>query len=116
MLEFLSKELSEQLRAAQQNRQRRKSRLRVRVDQAEYPVLRLWVDGMALQVDGLAHLRGLVDIYDGSRHLLQCLIVASELDGNELVCSFKRATAVSEKAALDYWRDESAPIAYLPKA
>lgn len=116
MLEFLSKELSDQLRAAQQTRQRRKSRLRVHVDQVEYPVLRLWVDGMALQVEGLSHLRGLVDIYDGSRHVLQCLIIASELDGNELICTFKRATAVSDKAPLDYWRDESLPVAYLPKA
>ena len=89
MLEFLSKELSDQLRAAQQTRQRRKSRLRVHVDQVEYPVLRLWVDGMALQAEGLSHLRGLVDIYDGSRHVLQCLIIASELDGNDLICTFK---------------------------
>jgi hypothetical protein len=58
---------------------------------------------------------GLVDIYDGSRHVLQCLIVASEIDAGELVCSFKWATAVTGKAPLDYWRDENAPVGYLPR-
>lgn len=116
MLEFLPKELTEGLHAAQIAKARKRSRLRVRVGAAEYPVLRLWVDGLALEAGAMAHPRGLVDIYDGSRHVLQCLVVASEIEGGELICSFKRATAVSDKAPLDYLRDESAPVGYLPKA
>ena len=44
------------------------------------------------------------------------LIVASSIDNGELVCDFKRATPVSERAALDFWRDENAPVGYLPSA
>lgn len=115
MLEFLPKELSEHLRMGQAARGRKRSRLRVRVGAAEYPVLRLWPDGMAVEAGAVPVLRGLVDIYDGSRHVLQCLIVASEIDAGELVCSFKWATAVTGKAPLDYWRDEDAPVGYLPR-
>lgn len=116
MLEFLPKEISEGLHAAQISRARRRSRLRLRVGEVEHPILRLWVDGMALEAGAISQLRGLVDVFDGARHVLQCLIVASEVEGGELVCSFKRATAVSEKPALDYWRNENAPVGYLPKA
>lgn len=116
MLEFLPKDVSEGLRAAQLNKAKRRSRLRVRVGAAEYPVLRLWIDGLALEASAIGHLRGLVDVYDGARHVLQCLIIASEIDGDELVCGFKRATAVSEKAPLDYFRDENQPVGYLPRA
>lgn len=116
MLEFLPKDLTESLRAAQTNRARRRSRLRVRVGAQEYPVLRLWADGLTLDAGALTHLRGLIDVYDGARHVLQCLIVASEVEAGELVCSFKRSTAVTGKAPLDYWRDENAPVGYLPKA
>lgn len=115
MLEFLPKELTEQLRLGQAARSRKRSRLRLRVGEADYPVLRLWADGMALEAGTVPALRGLVDIYDGSRHVLQCLIVASEIDAGELVCSFKWATAVTGKAPLDYWRDENAPVGYLPR-
>ena len=39
-------------------------------------------------------LRGLVDVYDGARHIFQCLIVASTVENGEIVCEFKRSTAV----------------------
>ena len=84
--------------------------------EAVFPVLRLWEDGLALDASLTPHLRGLVDVYDGATHILQCLIVASEIDAGELVCSFKWATAVTGKAPLDYWRDENAPVGYLPRA
>ena len=116
MLEFLPKDVREGLRAAQLGRVRRRSRLRVTVGAVEYPVLRLWADGLALDAGATTHLRGLVDVYDGARHVLQCLIIASEVEAGELICSFKRSTTVTEKAPLDYWRDENAPVGYLPKA
>ena len=116
MLEFLPKEVRDGLDAARRRDQRRKSRLRVQVGDALFPVLRFWHDGFALggEVSPRA-LRGLVDVYDGSRHIFQCLIVASSIENGELVCDFKRATAVTGKAALDFWRDENAPVGYLPR-
>ena len=117
MLEFLPTEVREGLEAARKKELKRKARLRVEVGNAVYPVLRFWHDGFALDADfSPGKLRGLVDVYDGSRHVFQCLIVASSIENGELVCDFKRATAVSDRAPLDFWRDENAPVGYLPKA
>ncbi|MEF3048325.1 hypothetical protein [Pseudotabrizicola sp. L79] len=116
MLEFLPSEISEGLDKARKAQAKRKSRLRVQVGEAVFPVLRLWQNGLALDADLTPHLRGLVDVYDGSRHVLECLIVASAVENGELVCDFKRSTAVLDKAPLDFWREENAPIALLPKA
>lgn len=115
MLEFLTKELREGLEASRLRKARRKSRLRVQVGDAVFPVLRLWQDGMALDARLAPHLRGLVDVYDGGRHVLQCLIIATTEDEGELVCEFKRSTTVSDRPPLDFWRDENAPVALLPK-
>lgn len=116
MLEFLPKEVREGLEAARMRDLKKRSRLRVQVGDAVYPVLRFWHDGFALEA-GLSpsKLRGLVDVYDGSRHVLQCLIMASSIENGELVCDFKRATPVADKAPLDFWRDENAPVGYLPR-
>lgn len=117
MLEFLPKDVRDALDAARKLELKRKSRLRVQVGEAVFPVLRFWHDGFALDPDlSPRSLRGLVDVYDGSRHVFQCLIVASSIENGELVCDFKRATAVTDRAALDFWRDENAPVGYLPKA
>ena len=48
MLEFLTKEIRDGLEAARLRDRRKKSRLRVQVGDAVFPVLRLWEDGLAL--------------------------------------------------------------------
>ncbi len=117
MLEFLPKEIREGLEAARKKDLKRRARLRVQVGDAVFPVLRFWDNGFALDAElSPGQLRGLVDVYDGSRHVFQCLIVASFIENGELVCDFKRATAVKERPALDFWRDENAPVGYLPRA
>lgn len=116
MLEYLPKELIEGLNAAHLRHMRRKSRLRVQMGQAVFPVLRIWDTGFSVESGMAPRLRGLVDLYDGSRHILQCLIVASSEDGGEILCEFKRSTLVSDRPPLDFWRDENAPAGYLPKA
>jgi hypothetical protein len=116
MLEYLPKEVREGLEAARKRANKRKSRLRVQVGDAVFPVLRFWDEGFALDASMTSHLRGLVDVYDGARHIFQCLIIASSVENGELVCEFKRSTMVSDHAALDFWRDENAPVAFLSKA
>lgn len=116
MLEFLPPEVRAGLDAARLRQNRARSRLRIHAGDAIYPVLRSWSDGFALEATHAPHLRGLVDLYDGSRHIMQCLIVASSVEDGELVCDFKRATPITDRAALDYLRDETAPIAYISKA
>ena len=116
MIEFFSKELREGFEAARKRQEARKSRLRIQIGGEVYPILRLWDEGLAMDADQLPHLRGLVDVYDGTRHLSQCLIVASTVENGQLVCDFKRSTPVTDRPPLDFWRDENAPVAYLPKA
>ena len=80
MLEFLPKEVRDGFEAARKRDARRRARLRVRVGGAVFPVLRLSEDEMQLDASLTPHLRGLVDLYDGARHVAQCLIVASTME------------------------------------
>jgi hypothetical protein len=61
-------------------------------------------------------LRGLVDLYDGSRHLYQCLIVASEEEGDEMRYEFKRNTPAVDSAPLDFERDANKPVALIGRS
>jgi hypothetical protein len=115
MLEYLPQFVREGLEAARLRDARRKSRLRVQVGDAVFPVLRLWEDGIALDAALTPHLRGRVDVYDGARHVCQALIVASTVENGELVCDFKRSTAVTDRPPLDFWKDENVPAGLLPK-
>lgn len=116
MIEFLPKEVRAGLEMARKADQRKKSRLRVKVGEEMFTILRYWDEGFALDQEDAPHLRGLVDVYDGARHMSQCLIVASAEEGGEMVYEFKRATAAMDHAPLDYLRDETAPIALIEKA
>jgi hypothetical protein len=94
---------------------KRRSRLRLRTAGEVYPILKLWDDGFAVERDNAEQLRGLVDIYDGARHLYQALIVASQDDGFAMNFDFKRATAATDRPALDYDLPDDAPVALLPR-
>ncbi len=113
MSEFLPKEVREGLEMARKRDLLKKSRLRVHIGDAVFPVLRLWENGFTLDAEEAPSLRGLVDLYDGARHLYQCLIVASQEEGGQMIYEFKRNTAVADRPALDYVRREDAPVALL---
>ena len=115
MSEFLPKEVREGLKAARKADLRRKSRLRIHVGDKVFPVLRFWESGFALDAENAPKLRGLVDLYNGGIHLYQCLIVASAEDNGEMQYEFKRSTEAVDKAPLDFYRDENAPVALLPR-
>jgi len=115
MTDFLPEELQRELSAAQRRAEVRKSRLRVEAGGVHYRVLRLRKSGFSVNIEDAPNLRGLVDLYDGSRHLSQCLIVAAEAEGDLMHYEFKRNTASGDGAPLDYERDEDAPIALLPR-
>lgn len=115
MSEYLPKEVRAGLEEARKRDLRRRSRLRVMAGDEVYPILRFWETGFALDADQVQHLRGLVDIYDGSRHVYQSLIVASGVEAGELICTMKRSTMAHDRVPLDYVRDENAPVAYLPR-
>lgn len=115
MSEFLPESVRAELAEAQRVAARRKSRLRVLDGTREFPVLRLWSSGFAVEAERVPALRGLVDLFDGARHLGQALIVTSEEEHGERRFEFKRNTAPSDRAPLDFERAEDAPIALLPR-
>lgn len=114
MSTYLPKEIQDGLDMARKRDLARKSRLRIEAGDETFRVLRIWDNGFALDADHAPHLRGLVDIYDGARHLYQCLIVASEEDAGELRFEYKRSTLAADRAPLDFDRPEDAPVALLP--
>ncbi len=115
MSTYMSKEVREGLKAAQMAALKKTSNLRVLVGDEFHPVLRLWKDGFTVEADTAPVMRGLVDIYDGGRHIYQCLIVASETEAGEMCYEFKRNTTAQDQAPLDFYRDPLAPVGLLSK-
>lgn len=115
-MEFLPKDILAGLREATQREGKRRSRLKVHAGGEVWPVLNRWRGGFSLDAKEVTHLRGLVDLYEGGRHIATALIVAAEVEGDELICTTKRETAVSTAPALDFVRDANAPAGYLPSA
>jgi hypothetical protein len=119
MSEYLPKEVRAGLEAARKRHQMRRSRLCVHVGGEVFQVLRLWDDGFAMDAGDAARapaMRGLVDLYDGPRHLSECLVVASIEENGEMICDFKRRTPAADRPALDFYRGDAAePVALLPR-
>ncbi len=115
MSEYLPQSVRQELELARKQKLRRKSRMRVSVGDQQFTILRYWDEGFALDVDDAPHLRGLVDVYDGARHLSQCLIVASEEEAGEMVYEFKRSTPHVEVPPKDYEIADDAPVALIPQ-
>jgi hypothetical protein len=115
VLEFLPSDVRKELEAARRRPAGRRSRLRIELAGLGYRVVRIWDGGFALDAALAPRLRGYVDLYDGSRHLGQCLIVAAVVEHGELICEIKQSTRAGDGPALDFWRDENLPAALLPR-
>lgn len=115
MLEYLPQEVRDGLEAARKRDLRKKSRLRIRVNDEVFPVLKFWETGFALDAARAPHLRGLVDLYDGSRHLSQCLIIASDEEDGHMNYEFKRKAEAHDQAPLDFAREENSPVGLIGK-
>lgn len=106
-MDVLPRELTESLRgASSQGLARRKTRLRARVCGKSYPVLHAWEGGFILAAEGVVHLRGAVDLYEGGRLVRHCLIVASISEAGELICEYKSSTLASDQPPAD-WAPEA---------
>lgn len=114
-MDHLPEEIRAGLAAAATRAARKTRRLRVRDGERVFPVLRQWDGGFAMEEERAAHLRGLVDLLDGDRLLKRCLIVASRLDGREVVFEYKHATPPADSPPLDYERPDDAPVGLLPR-
>lgn len=115
MFEVLPEDIRRGLEAAQKRAQRRGSRLSVHMGDAVFPILRLWETGFAVDPARCPRLRGLVDIFDGPRHISHALIIAASEDEGEMVYDFKRETVVADGPIRDYAEDRATPGGYLPR-
>lgn len=67
-----------------------------------FPILELGPDSCLIEASDSATLRGYADIYDGGRHLAQCLLVVAAPEGDLLRCAFKRRTPFRLAPPADY--------------
>ncbi len=115
MNDVLPPSVREALRSAERAALLRKSRLTVVSGTARHRVLRMWSRGFAVAAEDVPPLRGLVDLYEGSHHLCQALIVTDRDEDGERVYEFKRSTAAADSAPLDFERPDDAPTGLLPR-
>lgn len=102
MTDFLPKEVLDGLNAARKRDLKRRSHRRVHVGEDVYPILEYAEEGFAVDAENAPRLRGLVDIYDGARHLYQALIVASAKEGDLMRYEYKRNTLAADHAPVDF--------------
>ncbi|SDE59668.1 hypothetical protein [Limimaricola pyoseonensis] len=114
MTEYLTREMREAMEAARRAAQRRSGRLCIHDGEDVHPVLRMWEDGFALAAKDAPILHGFVDLYDGPRHLYQCLVMTSRVEEGERVYEFKRHSRVNETPPVDFERAEEEEPLRLP--
>jgi hypothetical protein len=115
MNDFLPEAVRKGLEDARKAALKKSSRLCVHDGDDVYRILKMWDGGFTLERGVADKLRGRVEIYDGARHLYQCLIVSSEDQGPDRVFDFKWLHAVHDKPAVDFAREQSAPAGLLPR-
>ncbi|WP_158966140.1 hypothetical protein [Chachezhania sediminis] len=115
MTTYMSREVQDGLDAARREALAKSSRLRVGMGDKTFPVLKMWQDGFSVDAEKVPSLRGLVDLYDGARHLRRALIVASEEEAGMIRYDYKLSTEAADSAPLDFYRDPGAPVALLPE-
>ncbi len=113
MSDILPEAVRKGLEDARKNARRMNSRLCVHDGDDVYRILRMWDDGFALDSGAADKLRGRVEIYDGARHLYQCLIIGSEEQGSEQIYEFKWLHPVTDRAPVDFVREGFTPAGLL---
>jgi len=113
MNDFLPDEVREGLRAARKASIKRNDKLCVHDGDDVYRIRRFWNTGFSLDVEHGDKLRGRVEIHDGARHLYQCLIVNSRLDGEEYIFDFKWLHPVTADVPVDFVRPDAVPAGLL---
>lgn len=92
MTNYMPAELRDQLAAAQRKVRRTRSTRSVHAGGEILAILEMSDKAFAIDAEKAPALRGLVDIYDGKRHLYQALIVAAAREGDVVRYRFKRNT------------------------
>ena len=113
MKTYLSKEIQWSLNQARAQHKRKRVRYRVQFDGSIYPAKFFGIQVFPLGTEVAPHMRGLVYLFEGSNHFSRCLIIAAAEQDGEVKFEFKRSTPPADKAALDFARRPSAPVALL---
>lgn len=116
MSEFLPEAVREGLKAARRAAIHRNDKLCVHDGDAVYRIHKLTDSGLSLDAEHAGKLRGRVEIYDGARHLYQCLIVNSRIEGDRCVFAFKWLHPVADRPALDFEREDFVPAGLIAQA
>lgn len=116
MSTFLPNEILDGLEDARRKGWHSSKRLRIEAGSQRIAVTRAWENGFALHARVAPNLRGLVDLYDGSRHLKRCLIVACEEDGGEMRYELKVVNEATDEQPVDFERASDAPVALIKQA
>lgn len=116
MSSFLPQSVRDELAAAQKQALRRRATRVVHVGDEAYPILEMTERGFSVDAEDAPHLRGFIDIYDGTRHLYQALIIASEQAGDLMRYEFKRNTPAAARAPVDFETPVDIPVGLLPSA
>ena len=115
MSDYLPEAVRKGLEEARVALLRKSSRLCVHDGEGVHRVSLIWDSGFSMLAEDAPRLRGLVDLYDGPRHLKQCLVVASHEQDDLMIYDFKRATQVADRPAADFDRGEPAHVALIPR-
>lgn len=115
MTTYLPPEVQAGLDAARERAWKKSRRLRVQAGEDSHRVVQAWENGFSLRAGASANLRGRVELYDGAKLLSQCLIIASEKDGDLMHFEYKRMTEATDEQPLDFERAEDAPIALIAR-
>ncbi|ROU02726.1 hypothetical protein [Histidinibacterium lentulum] len=115
-MDQFSKQVQDGLKAARQARDKRRARLYIEAGGQRIAVVRAWSTGFAVEAGTADPARGYVDLYEGARHLSRCLIVTSREEDGERVYEYKRATAATDAAPVDFERAPGGPAGLLPQA
>jgi hypothetical protein len=109
MSDILPEHIRQGLEAARKSALKLSNRLCVHDGDMVYSIQRMWADGFALENGVADKLRGRVEIYDGARHLYQCLIVSSEVQNDQRIFEFKWLHPVSAHPPVDFVREGFVP-------
>jgi hypothetical protein len=116
MIEYLPKELRDQMDAARTAAKRKRATRSVHIGDEAFAILEMGDHGFAVAADEAPRLRGLIDIHEGAQHLYQALIVATSRDGELMRYEFKRNTATARTAPVDFIQSDTRPAGLLTRA
>jgi len=116
MIDHLPEDVRVGLENARKASLRRNDRLCIHDGDEVFRVRRFWADGISIDEKHGDKLRGRVEIYDGARHLYQCLIENGRTENGECVFDFKWLHPVHEQPASDFVRPDALPAGLIAKA